>query len=476
MQVEIPCEKCRVALRVPPEAAGHRARCPACGHTFVVPRVEQLLEDTVSNWIEEDLETLVEDRDRALEQRADVAAVGAEGDSATATASPPAEGPPPRPQPQPQPQGRDGQADRGSRREDRRLWPMRSAPHGQPDPIDSGDPDIEIITEPVRPRRPSKAPEPKPVAVSEQADDHSDKKGKYPRNLHVDQRVPHLVVQKVDAAGVHFAFDSEWLKHDGFRASMPVRCAFSGATARDKLIARPLVFMDKALSSGAVLEQIVGAHENRTISDHSPREVARSMGIIEGLPRPFAYAMPYYVAAKVSHLSIHCRTRDRVSGGITCEVLVPDAACALDWLARVNGVCGEEYHLLEQDVSLLHGDAWQSLSEEARKRIEVWCRFQPREVLRHYFSDADFGRRDEGLAGLIVTDQRLVFCKYHHKGQLRIDAEDATILAKPEGRFVSLTLRTGSDLQRMVKLHQTDLDRLADGLKSHGSVGLQLVD
>lgn len=495
MQVEIPCERCRVALRVPPEAAGHRARCPACGYTFQVPKVDDLLEETVSGWIEEDLEHLIEDRDRESDERVlatpQPVATGVDGrgggvgTDGSATGDGRAE--PPR-QHARRPSPRDGNGRSHVRPPSRHLWPVRdpsqpAVPGGAAIPareggIDSGDPDIEIITEPVTPSRPAPPIEPAAAAATAAApesDERGDGPGRYPRNLHVDERVPHLVVQKVDAAGVHFAFDSQWLKHDGFRASMPVRCAFSGTRTQEKLIARPLVFIDRLLGSASQsLDQIVNAHENRTVVDHSSREIARVMGMIESMPRPFAYAMPYYVAAKYSHLSLHCRTRDRVSGGITCEVIMPDPACALDWLARVNGVCGEEYHLLEQDVSLLHGDAWQELSEEARQRIEVWCKFQPREVMRHFFSDADFGRLDVGLAGLIVTDQRLVYCKYHHKGQVSLDAEQATVIARPDGRFVGLTLRVGADTHRMIKIHQSDLTRLDEALKAHGSIALQV--
>lgn len=490
MEVEIHCESCRVMLRVPWEAAGHRARCPGCGHEFTVPRMEELIEDTVSEWIEQDVEEVLEDRDRQTEEqiRAAIARqkeeeakakAAAEAESRHRRAAPhdgspahgnghdPAEASPDEPAEQPpHDHGRSGEE-----RKPRRLWPMRahrapSLPGGVTLPDDhAGGDHGRIAAE-------SLMTTPPPSSHRRDADGEQHR---YPANLHVEDRIPHLIVKKVDAAGVRFAFDSAWLGHEGFRASMPMRCVFSGSSAREKLIARPLVFMDRANASAPTIDRINSAHENRQVGDHAPRHIMRMMGLIEGFTHPFAYAMPYYVSTRYAHLHIHCQTRDRVSGGVTCEVLIPDGLTALDWLARVNGVCGKEYELLEHDVGLRHGDAWAQLPEECRQRIAAWCKLGAQEVLLQYFNDADFGKRDAGLAGLVVTDQRLVFSKYHHRGQARLDSEDTAVLARGEGKFVSLSLRVGKEVHRMIKLHRHDLDRLTQTLQQAGKIRVQVM-
>jgi hypothetical protein len=210
----------------------------------------------------------------------------------------------------------------------------------------------------------------------------------------------------------------------------------------------------------------------RSLSDASPRKIMQMMSTIEGMPNPFLYPMPYYVCNRYANKTIHCMTRDRSSGGITAEVVIPDAVCAMEWLARVNGVCGKEYELLERDTSMLHGDVFQSMNETCRGRIQVWCKLRPREVFVQYFNDADFGRMDEGLSGLIVTDQRVVFCKYHHRGQARLDDENAVIIAKPDGKFIALTLQVGEQRQRMCKLHKSDLVKLRDALDKNAELSL----
>jgi hypothetical protein len=506
MDVELHCDSCHVSLRVPCEAAGHRARCPSCGHEFTVPGVEQLLEDTVSGWIEHDVEEVFEDRDRELEERARIererherdlreAAAAAKLAGSTGLAGQETGGNGHR---NIHPVGKDdafqsgpsgdrsGQPDAAG---PRRLWPMRAAKEPSlPDGVtlpdeqtaapavsshDSSIAPLATSTASHKHKPPYRQVHTPVAAEAARRPARQDGVHRYPSNLHVEERIPHLVVTRVDAAGVRFAFDSAWLNHDGFRASMPVRCVFSGSSAREKLIARPLVFMDRATGATPPIERINAAHENRQIGDHTPRQIMRMMGQIEGFLQPFASAMPVYVSNRYAHLAIHCQTRDRTSGGITCEVLIPDAITALDWLARVNGVCGKEYELLEHDVGLRHGDAWQQLSEECRQRIVAWCKLGSREVLLNYFSDADFGKRDEGLAGLVVTDHRLVFSKYHHRGQVRLDNDDTAIIARPDGQFVNLTLRVGKDLHRMVKVHRPDVEQLARLLKQHGRITLE---
>lgn len=494
MEVEIHCESCRVALRVPWEAAGHRARCPGCGHEFTVPRVEDLIEDTVSEWIEQDVEEVLEDRGRQTEEQMQAAlarqkeeeeakakaaaaeahphhhAAGHDGHSSHGNGHDRPEAPAEEPTEQ-HPSHDHAPDHAGDEHKGRQFWPMRarrapSLPGGVTLPDQDGGGDHGRLS------AESLMTTPPPTSHRRDADGEQHR---YPANLHVEDRVPHLVVKKVDAAGVRFAFDSTWLGHDGFRASMPVRCIFSGSSSREKLIARPLVFMDRANAAAPALDRINASHENRQLGDHPPRHLMRMMGLIEGFTHPFAYAMPYYTSTRYAHLQIHCQTRDRVSGGVTCEVLIPDGLAALDWLARVNGVCGKEYELLEHDVGLRHGDAWAELPEECRQRIAAWCKLGAQEVLLQYFNDADFGKRDAGLAGLVLTDQRLVFSKYHHRGQVRVDSDDTAVLARTEGKFVSLSLRVGKEIHRLIKLHRHDLDRLTQSLQQAGKVRVQVM-
>lgn len=289
---------------------------------------------------------------------------------------------------------------------------------------------------------------------------------RFPQALRITEPLPHLVVEKVDHAGVHFAFDATWLAHEGFRASIPVRCIFSGERQRQQLSARSLVFFDRYRGRREDVSpaDITAEHEKYILGDHSAREIARQLHRLENMPHPFDLPMPYYVCGRYAHLYIHAATRDR-RDGITCIVIIPDASCALDWLGHVNGTCGDEYELLERSIALLHGEAWRELSERCRHNVAGWCKLRAGEELRLYLGDADHAHHDEGLAGLVLTDQRLIFCKYHHRGQVRRDQAEACIQVHLKAGFADLTLRVGRDVSRMIRLYRRDVESLLAELR-----------
>lgn len=433
----VPCPACQTPLNVPPSAGGRRARCPACGDRFIIPTRTDLLEDTVSGWIEQDVSDVISDRDRESDENHASQVMAAIKEA-------PAEAP----------VSAEGQTSGET---------IVGVPFDKPA-------DTSVNAEPTPPRpQPRPAQRPRPAA----SDDEDDESGKYPRNLRTDPKSPHLVVLKCGSVGVRFAFDAKWLSHEGFRASMPTRCVYSGTAERAKLIARPMVFADRARGVKTNAADISANHDLRSLGDSSAREIMQMMGTIEGMPNPFLYPMPYYISTRYANKVMFCMTRDRPSGGITAEVIIPDPVCALEWLSRVNGVCGPEYELLERETSLLHGDRFQELSEVCRSRIQSWCKLRPQEVFHLYLNDADFGRLDEGLAGVIVTDQRVVYCKYHHRGQARLDSQDTIIYAKPDGRFYSLYIEIGPERGRMCKLHKADVPKLEAAIGN--DVGIRFV-
>lgn len=394
------------------------------------------MDDTVSGWIDQDVDGVYEDRER-------------EADASHASQVRPAIQEEPAPEKIEQPAGE----------------------------TIVGVPFDQQVKEPAK--KIASTPKPKPAPIVRHArrpvDDDPDAY-KYPKNLRTDPKSPHLVVLKCGSAGVVFAFDAKWLEHEGFRTSMPTRCAYSGALDRTKLIARPMIFADRARGVKTKAVELSADHDVRSLGDASPRKLMQMMGTIEGMPNPFLYAMPYYIDTRYANKTIHCMTRDRPSGGITAEVVIPDAVCALEWLSRVNGVCGPEYEMLERDTSLLHGDKFQELSEVCRGRIQSWCKLRPHEEFQVYLNDADFGRLDEGLAGVIVTDQRVVFCKYHHRGQIALDNEGARVVAKPGGRFYSLTLHVGEHRSKMCKLLKADIPKLESAIGEDAAIEILVME
>jgi hypothetical protein len=468
------CSSCGAVLRVPPTAAGRRARCPACRNEFIVPPVEDLFEETVSTWIEQDVDQEREQRSEMWDQAAAVQ----EGQRRTRVRAidprPPAGRNPMVPWPSRPNAPRSGAGGAphpspDSARPTARL--AGSAPVASPVLAPPPAPAAPAATAAPAPALPPQVQSPAPAATVEAAyvaapswpAEAEAGIPAFPEELIPSVPRPQLVVRECSQNGVRIAFDARFLEHEGFRASLPMRDVFSRGIERTGLSARPVAFIDRSGATLRSVELFHAKYEQTVMPGWTPLDLLRAMPIMEGLPRPFNLPLPYYVSVGHAQLALDCQTTRRPDGGFTCEVLFPFGEYALEWLARVNGTCGPEYRLLEQELRLIHADAWNQLPEVCRQRIVVWCHFRPRERFVLFIPDAEFPQREMGLAGLVVTSQRLLYQKYHHSGEADLRREALLVVREQEG-FYHLTLQDADRHTRVVKIERKDLSALGAAL------------
>lgn len=483
MSMKVHCPGCSKPLRVPRSSSGRRARCPSCQKIFMVPKPSDLVEETISTWIEEDVDKLGKEQEKQWEGIGSLKAYQ-------------------RPQDQ--------------RSQDKRtssVRPVTQKPAATSHAVvtsatshDSVGGSSTILAEeellavtasasasaiavgevpatPVIPPAPAtpaaaQAPvvetahaAPAPEATPSRRGGLDGKTAAYPTSLRCDPNRPHLVVNQCDQAGVVFSFDATCLENDGFRTSMPVRCAFSGETERRKLFARPMAFIDRSGARIRSPQEIDSKHTSVILPNQTPYDLLSVMGQITDLPKPFCWPAPYYVGPEHSQVWLKCTTRTRDDGGVTCIVTVPDGPTALQWLANVNGTCGIDYSLLEHDVALMQNDAWKQMGDEARRRLNVWCHFEPHEQFRMYLTDGDFGSRDRGLAGLVITDRRLFYCKNFHRGTLELK-EKMTVIVRDDKDFAHIAVESAEGKKKLCKLHQSDVGTLMEFLSPWTNVSI----
>jgi hypothetical protein len=275
----------------------------------------------------------------------------------------------------------------------------------------------------------------------------------------------HLTLERMDLTGIHFQFCSTMLHQPGFRASFPLRCLSCQKDDVKNLTARPLWWLDRSnehitdtLDAQAAYE--LRLERMRTIK--SSREVLKEMRSIEELESPFSDPMPFYVCERCAQSVKVNATIEPAKDGIRCGVLIPSGTCgpyALEWLGRVNGVCGEEYERLERKVLLTH-ETWRTIPSKVRRHMTGWFDFEPEEEFLLYLSDVEFLSKDAGLAGLVLTDRRLVWHKYRHLSQIRLDQE-GQLRAVPDGHFMELFHVRNGDEQKTVKLKAEDVPTIS---------------
>ncbi|MCC7146798.1 MAG: hypothetical protein IT443_10155 [Phycisphaeraceae bacterium] len=435
MALTIRCPSCDQALKVPAEACGRHGRCPICNTKFIIPKPSELMEQTVSHWLEEDLDKLMNERDEPVAP-SQTKQVPTERSHSPRTVEEEKPSPPSTP----------------PTRTSRPIAP-KAASH-----LASGDP---VFAEAVQESPPASSPPAPRSAPASSA-------GRYPTSLHITELIPHLVVREVTQQEVIFHFDSLWLEHDGFRAAMPSRCAVCGSDNVNDLVARPVVFADRAPENGRSPRELQLGHEH-ALKNRSLAAINAITPHIEGIAKPFDSYLPYFTCPRHHQVLLEARTYTRSEGGSTCEVRIPDSITALSWLARVNGVCGPEYALLEADLSSINSDAWNLLPETSRQRLNVWCKFAPGERFQTYLCDADMSKHDYGLAGIVITSERMIFHKYHHHGEARLD-DDATLVIRRSGQVASLSLENSAGRFKVGKLQAKDLALLIESLSDNSKI------
>lgn len=456
MEIRVVCPGCKAVLRVPPAAAGQVARCPHCQGKFLVPDERDVIEETVSSWIEEDVDEMQDQLEEEWSKRHELEEARRK-------------------------QREKEKRDKTASQMQRFMGARQSAPAAPPQTTAAPSPQPAARRPDTPPQRESRnAGAWQPSAETEEQAKHADATvgqavdsdhehddsdvvdaHHYPQNLTVDPTTPHLVVVQCSQEGVLLAFDSACFKYTGFRASMPMVCVFSGDREKTNLIAKPLAFIDQSQATIRNAAEVEAGHERRLVAGDTPETLITQMDIIKGLPERFQRPMPYYVNADHATMSLECRTKNHEDGSTTCYVLMPDGAVALQWLAAVNGICGSDYHMLRNDVSRLWSKQWAGVPEMIRQRIGTWAGFQPGERFRYYINDAEFGKKDEGMAGMVFTDRRIIYHRYHRSGEAQYLA-NPHLVVRPDGDFAGVTIKSDEGSAKTIRLRVSDLERFRE--------------
>lgn len=421
-QMTIDCPSCGSPLLVPESAAGRKARCTACDTRFVIPSMEEMLEQTVSHLVLEELDARWHEDDMDAESSQGRAAKRPETPiSANGT--------------------------------------VLGMPVTPTLPNRSDDSSTVLSIDNLSDQPPDTTPEPDADRRKPELRHASE----YPTDLRPTEPRPYLVVRNVSMKGVVIAFAAEWLNHETFRTSLPLRCVVSGSSTKSPLSCRPVIFANRIRGEELHARGMEVRYEMEIGAGFSPRSHSREIGRMDNLTAPFDRPLLYYVKTGLNADAIKARVSTGEDGRDVCEVTIPHGEVGLDWLSRVNGRCGIEYALLKTEVATYTNNAWSSLSERTRRRIETWCQFSRGERFRLYLNDADLTVADEGLGGVVVTDQRLLHHKFRRSRSISLN-QDATLHLRTDDKFTRLTLESGGRLARAGKIHRSDMNALIEAL------------
>lgn len=438
MEMTVHCPSCNQELAVPIGASGRKARCPMCSGRFWIPEGKDLMDETVIGWINPgDADVTVEDETEE-EMEAPVEAVPPTKTGPEAT--PAREAMPMAPQ-------------RPRRLTDGERAFKEAARHG------SYVAEGELARLAAEAEARSKADAEKNAPTSEETTEAP------------QAAMGQLDVLRIGTNGVEIRFNSHLLEDLIFRGSMPIRCVVCARGGlyeqTDDLIARPIIWQIKGRDS-VDRGELTQRYELRLRGQRTGRQVIAAMRPMDELPPPMTNPMPYYVCTK-------CGPRVTLRGetyslptGLMCEMTIPRGAYAMEWVGLINSVRDSGYIYLEEQLQIMEQEAWRAVPQHIRDRLSVWFTLQADERFLAYLIDADFGRSDAGLAGLIITDKRLVYCRFHQHGQVHLDAP-GIVQVTDRGGFMELDCRHGDHYRAMVRLRPAEMEQMQHLLEQLGS-------
>ncbi len=110
-------------------------------------------------------------------------------------------------------------------------------------------------------------------------------------------------------------------------------------------------------------------------------------------------------------------------------------------------------------------DHWTKLPESVRQRLSKWFHAMEGERFRSYIAGRELSKFDHGKAGIVVTDQRIVYCRNKQQGTLHLDAYGELILLKG-GPYFELYYHHDNQEITLVQLRLDDADKFVNAVNN----------
>ena len=271
----------------------------------------------------------------------------------------------------------------------------------------------------------------------------------------------------VDSMGAFFHFNSSLLYDTEFRSSFPQRCIVCGS--RQSLSIHLIVWSGK-LQGGNRKEQPIRRSpfvlELDTMQSLRGPDLLGQLPRVENVPEPYCLPFPYFICRKCSAVGtvvteVHV---DPEGNGEECELGISSLRQAEKFALAVCGPDDSGPKEIRRARKERKGDPWKALPLAIRVRIQRWFTPDDGEKFVAYIPDADYSKAEAGLAGLVLTDQRLIYHKSVAQTEFPL-AEHLTLTPRKAGSRTHLEIKsesgktaklstqasTADDIQRLIQ-------------------------
>ncbi len=224
---------------------------------------------------------------------------------------------------------------------------------------------------------------------------------------------PRVEFENLDEQGASFRFSPELLQESELRCSFPHRCV--QCLGREDLEVHFVIWPEKVPAKDAALISETETRSHRTLDQLIATHGLKwfdSLERIESLPIPYSHPIAYCVCPQCSVIGA---VRGRVlqdGDAETCQLIINHPSIALDFYRNNGGRNTPGYKKLLVAARQRRDNQWKSLAVGVRVRLGEWYKPKGGETFLGYYADRDFDKAERGCAGVVLTDQRLVYKKY----------------------------------------------------------------
>ena len=230
--------------------------------------------------------------------------------------------------------------------------------------------------------------------------------------------MPPLRLVRVGADGALLEFPAGRLGDESFRRAMPRMCV--RCEGRSELDAHVIIYTPQLKDSMSLEAEhhagklCLSSEEARGLTDS---QVLEHIGRVPNVPHPADLPMLYWLCedcAGVGTISGQINV-NRDTGQGWCRLRILNLPVAEKLVVNTGAEGTAEHAELQMRIRARWANPWQELSQSVRNRLEGWFEPQANEKFIAYIPDRDRTHNEDGMYGLVVSNQRFIcHCQYRH--------------------------------------------------------------
>ncbi len=270
-----------------------------------------------------------------------------------------------------------------------------------------------------------------------------------------------LKILRIKASGVIVRFPADLLEDSLFRLAMPHTCMCCGT--RSHLMVNLVRFEPRTSESVGLEFRKTSAPvvlKDRNLQNLDPQELLNMLPPVPDATGLAKIPLPYWLCDM-------CRDPDAVLGQIrinpetgqgTCWLRIRNTRRAEEFIRNAAGENVAQFDKLHELNEAGQENPWDLLPLTVQHRVEQWYRPDAGEHFLCYTPDRDHNRTEDGMAGVLVSDRRIIYHTHLQHREL------------PIGQHLELTLSMGGNMGHLkMKTAQWDVKRMPvdrDGVRT----------